>query len=320
MRLRTLVSRTLVASVLFLAAWAPGLTAQEAVAGENVVPVYEGWERNDDGSINLIFGYYNRNWEEQLHVPIGEANRMEPGNPDQGQPTYFYPRRNRFIFRIRVPGDFGDKELVWTLATNGKTERTYATLKPGYFVDKIVVMNNNGAGGSGGGGYNINENQTPTLKVDGPKTRSARVGEPVVLTAFGNDDGVPKRRMIRLPFGPQPQAPGGEASGIPANYRMPRVGSRCCADSASGLRLAWYVYRGVGEHVAFDPEQISVWEDYRDGRNSPYSAGWEPPAVPEDGKYVSRVTFTEPGSYVLRVQLHDGGLDATDEITFNVTR
>ena len=33
--------------------------------------------------------------------------RIEPGGPDQGQPTHFLPRRNRFVFRIRVPKDFG---------------------------------------------------------------------------------------------------------------------------------------------------------------------------------------------------------------------
>ena len=30
-------------------------------SGQNVVPVYEGWERNPDGSFNMVFGYMNRN-------------------------------------------------------------------------------------------------------------------------------------------------------------------------------------------------------------------------------------------------------------------
>ncbi|MDX1383194.1 MAG: hypothetical protein R3190_06080, partial [Thermoanaerobaculia bacterium] len=117
---------------------APPAAAQNYAKGRNVVPVYEGWERNDDGSFNLVFGYMNRNWEETLDVPIGPDNTIEPGGADQGQPTHFLPRRNRFVFRIRVPSDFADGEVVWTLTTRGKTEKAYATLKPDYFMDKLV--------------------------------------------------------------------------------------------------------------------------------------------------------------------------------------
>ena len=30
--------------------------------GQDVVPVFEGWERNADGSFNMVFGYMNRNY------------------------------------------------------------------------------------------------------------------------------------------------------------------------------------------------------------------------------------------------------------------
>ena len=52
------------------------------------------------------------------------------------------------MFTVRVPNDFGTKELVWTLTTNGKTERAYATLKPDYFIDDTLIMANNGAAGA----------------------------------------------------------------------------------------------------------------------------------------------------------------------------
>ena len=107
-----------------------GIGAQESFSsGQNIAPVYEGWEQNPDGSFNLVFGYFNRNWEEEIDVPIGADNTIEPGGPDQGQPTHFLPRRNRFLFRIRVAKDFGKREIVWTLTSHGKTERAYATLK-----------------------------------------------------------------------------------------------------------------------------------------------------------------------------------------------
>jgi hypothetical protein len=107
--------------------------AQSYASGQNVSPAYEGWEQNGDGSFNFLFGYMNRNWEEELDVPIGPDNDIEPGGPDQGQPTRFLPRRNRFVFRVRVPADFGNREMVWTLTARGKTEKAYATLRPRLF-------------------------------------------------------------------------------------------------------------------------------------------------------------------------------------------
>ena len=82
--------------------------------GQSVSPAYEGWWPNEDGSVTMFFGYMNSNWLEEFDIPVGPDNNIEPGGPDQGQPTHFYPRRNPFLFTIRVPKDFGDKELIWT--------------------------------------------------------------------------------------------------------------------------------------------------------------------------------------------------------------
>ncbi len=98
--------------------------------GQIVSPAYEGWWPNEDGSFTLFFGYMNSNWEQEFEVPVGPDNYFtltEPGGlddlelealdavmADQGQPAHFYPRRNPFLFTIRAPGDFGDKEWVWT--------------------------------------------------------------------------------------------------------------------------------------------------------------------------------------------------------------
>src|SRR5215208_5898902 len=71
--------------------------------GQNVVPVFEGWERNSDGTLTMVFGYFNRNLVEEPIVPIGPNNRFEPGEPDRGQPGHFYPRRQQFIFSVNVP-------------------------------------------------------------------------------------------------------------------------------------------------------------------------------------------------------------------------
>ena len=71
---------------------------------------------------------FNRNWDREFDVPIGPDNLIEPAGPDQGQPSHFFPRRNQFAFGVDVPADFGDREVVWMLTTNGITERAYATL------------------------------------------------------------------------------------------------------------------------------------------------------------------------------------------------
>jgi len=64
-------------------------------SGQDIQPVYEGWVRNADGTFTMVFGYLNRNWVEEPAIPAGPDNKLEPGDPDRGQPTYFLPRRQR---------------------------------------------------------------------------------------------------------------------------------------------------------------------------------------------------------------------------------
>src|ERR1700687_3496842 len=78
--------------------------------GQDVVPAYEGWLRNSDGTFTFVFGYFNRNWQEELLIPAGPNNKIDPGPEDRGQPTCFLPRRQRWLFRVQVPADWGQKE------------------------------------------------------------------------------------------------------------------------------------------------------------------------------------------------------------------
>ena len=185
----------LVALGRFVGRAVPVATEQERYDfGQTLSPAYEGWEVNDDGSFNLVFGYMNRNWEQTPYVPVGPDNYFEPGEADRGQPTYFLPRRNRFVFRIPVPADFGEQELVWTVTVNGTTEKAYATLKRDYYIDHLVVQANYGAGGAAGTTPELPDNETPTLDIEGPAQRTVRVGEPLALTAVSTDDGKPRAR------------------------------------------------------------------------------------------------------------------------------
>ena len=80
-------------------------------SGQGVAPVYEGYDVNPDGSYNMWFGYMNRNYEEELDIPVGPNNQFEPGG-DRGQPAHFVVRRHKDVFKVVVPKDFGDQARV----------------------------------------------------------------------------------------------------------------------------------------------------------------------------------------------------------------
>ena len=83
----------------------------------------------------ILLGYYNRNKTQELDIPIGPDNRIEPDGPDYGQPTHFYTGRQHGVFAIKVPKDFGNKKLTWTLTANGQTSTISFWLNPPYWVN-----------------------------------------------------------------------------------------------------------------------------------------------------------------------------------------
>ena len=122
-RSRTMIRRVLGVAMAVALGAAVTAPAQNLTytKGQNVSPAYEGWEEDSAGRKFFVFGYMNRNWEEELDVPVGPDNRFTTGAADQGQPTHFLPRRNRFIFRVPVPAGFTEKdELVWSSDHQGQ--------------------------------------------------------------------------------------------------------------------------------------------------------------------------------------------------------
>jgi hypothetical protein len=297
--------------------------------GQNIAPAYEGWEQHPDGSRYFLFGYMNRNWEEEMDIPIGPDNSFNVGGADRGQPTHFLPRRNRFVFKVPVPADFGPKdELVWTLTAHGKTEKAYATLRPDYVVDDVVKASETGALGAGTSSPEIRGNKPPVVGVEELRSRTVKAGQPVTLVAHVTDDGVPKPRDFARLLAQQARATQGTTSsgsagvaggtGLDRNPAM-RPPTRITVGKSLGLHVSWFVYRGAGR-VTFDPPQIKVWEDTRAGANSPWAPLWVAPALPADGNVPVQVTFEEPGTYVLRCRADDGALVADEELTITVTR
>lgn len=287
------------------------------ISGQSVAPVFHGWLENPDGTFDMYFSYINRNWQEQVDIPVGPNNNITPApfGPDAGQPTHFFPRINRWQFTVRVPKDFGSKEIVWTLTAHGETNRAYGSLNPGYAVDDFLIMHEFGNSERG--------HKYPVLQVEGPKQRTAKVGQPVQLVAVATDPNpVPE---LGRGAGRGGAAAGGRAAGPVTEIRPGSIGGDFVRSTARGLRLAWFLYRGPAERVSagavdtvkFDPPIFKNWEDQRGG--SPWSPNFVVPPVPAGNKWVHTVTFTAPGTYVLRAQAHDGFLFANDNITFTVT-
>lgn len=228
--------------------------------GQNVVPVFEGWVPNPDGTISLVFGTWNRNWEETVFIPVGPDNHFDPGGPDRGQPTAFAPRRGKNLFEVVVPKDFGDKEVVWTLTSRGKTEKAYGKLVKEEVLTRHMVLaggslNAAAAAGNDDQGDESDPNKPPAVTITSPQSITGPGNATVAATI--TDDGV---------------APRGGGGG----------GGR-----ARKLRVNWSVYRGPGV-VIFKPERSDL----------PAATGGQISTVASfktPGTYVLRATATDVG-------------------------
>lgn len=128
-----------VASLCIIAGIA-AVSAQNRIrhaSGQSVTPSFEGWFENPDGTFNLVFGYFNRNFEEELEIPTGPNNKIEPGPADQGQPTHFLPERQVGVFVLVVPKDFGKKTVTWTLASRSETFSIPGYLRPEWRLEAL---------------------------------------------------------------------------------------------------------------------------------------------------------------------------------------
>ena len=197
--------------------------AERISRGRDVTPAYEGWRRNPDGTFTMYFGYMNRNYEEELDIPIGPDNNVDPGG-DRRQPTHFYPRRNRFLFTVVVPKDWGlEKKVVWSLTSRGKTNVAKGWLQAEWEInDESVMMNT-------GGGADL-QNKPPVITGPGPQTVGLQ--NAVTLTAVARDDGRPNPKRVAVD--PEGNPVGGQ-----------------------GLSLRWIHYRGPAG-VTLDPATTAV--------------------------------------------------------------
>ncbi len=234
--------------------------------GSSVTGAFEGWYYNKDGSQSLLLGYFNRNTRQELDIPVGPNNRVEPGGPDLGQPTHFLAGRQWGVFSIRVPKDFGTKKLTWTLVANGQTNTITMHTKPDWIVEPFVDP--------------ASKNTPPVLRFEPPggsaptfsgppsgiaARYTASVAVPLPLTTWITDEGP----TVNIP--------------TPSNRRG-RGASGASIPTPPPIAVVWSLFRGPAA-VQFDNAR---------------------PAIDKaDGKAVTTATFTAPGDYILRVQGND---------------
>jgi hypothetical protein len=251
-------------------------------SGQDIVPYFEGWIRNADGTFDLVFGYFNRNWEEEIAIAPGPDNTIEPAGPDRDQPTYFLPRRQGWVYRLRVPSDFGKGVVTWTIRANGKTEKAYGELLPVEEITERIVMTR--------GNLNPGDddpNKPPTIAIASASTASMDAPFAFALTAAVSDDGLPKPRPAAPVRTPQP----GDAATIQAQANS------SASARPRGLNVTWMQLRGPAK-VRFDRAgAIAV----------------------ENGKAETIARFAERGTYVLRATANDGALSTKADVTITVS-
>lgn len=291
---------TAVAGACIVAMLAPHMAAQVSDrlpiplkpfgdSGEAIYPSFEGWGLSQDGnSYYIVLGYKNRNRKQVVEVPVGPNNRIEPGGPDYGQPTVFQPGRQTSIFAIKVPKDFGDKKLTWTLVANGQPTSITFYLNREYNMSLYKEE--------------ANGNVPPHMKaspnepmVSGPttgfiQTLTAKVGQPLPLKLWVSDappteqnwETILSARGRRPPtFTPSQVAIiEGRVIGVPA--APPPANTPAPPD----MTVVWTKMRGPGTVTMSPPDGV------------PLVTNGNPDTVVEAN---ATATFSVPGEYVLRV-------------------
>ena len=302
-----------VVALLFVVTGGDGARAQTLfLKGQTIQPVFEGWEKNPDGTFSMLFGYMNRNYEETPHIPVGPDNSFSPGPSDRGQPTHFYARRQSYVFRVTVPADWGQKDLVWTVNHNGKALTALGTLLPHWVLDEGVWRANRGAGVNGRLGAKMIPNERPVARLVGSDNLTVNLREPVTLTVTATDDGKPGPRP------PRPPRRGGEGLNTTPTVIVPGLptigGNRSGAGSGVGGPTDQNM---VKTSLAYETGLAVTFLHYR----GPGKVTFEPMAMPikSGGQAaVTRARFSEAGTYVIRAMADDSSYTTPVDITVTV--
>jgi hypothetical protein len=309
--MRSVLRRSTCTLALVLALAANAHAQTLFLSGQSVQPIFEGWQENPDGTFSFLFGYLNRNYEEEPFIAVGANNTFEPGPADRGQPTHFYPRRQQFVFSVTVPADWGKRELVWTVTHNGQKSTAVGSLAPVWMLEEGVWKANRGSGINGRRSKAVPVNKPPSVTLVGSDTVSVTLPQTLTLTVVASDDGNPGPRKPRGAV----RRPGDQTAdskempvaitGLPSRNRQagPTTQDMVLARNAyeTGLAVTWLHYRGPGS-VTFEPMTRPI----------------KPEGAALTGQAMTTVHFSEPGAYIIRVVGDDGNLTNGTNVTVTV--
>lgn len=157
--------------------------------GQPVIPLYDGWFQNEDGSKSICFSFLNMNTNESIDVPLGERNYLSTEEYDALLPTHFDPlpieyRHVFCAFSVTVPATFGvNDEIWWHLNTHGEELKVPGKVILPYVMDEpssggrgglapLISFSPNGEGARGRRGITYDQ------------VLAARVGQPLELQAW----------------------------------------------------------------------------------------------------------------------------------------
>jgi hypothetical protein len=236
--------------------------------GAGITPAYEGWYENPDGTKSFLIGYLNRNRARAVDVPIGPNNRIEPGGPDQGQPTHFLAGRQVGMFIVTVPKEFTpEQRITWTINFNGETNSIPFRMHTDYNVSPFKIQHSTAV-----------DNTPPRIRfeergqtIQGPianpvraLTRTTSVAKPLSLNVWAEDDGHYS-----------------SGSNTPVKNPPPPV------------VITWSKYRGPGT-VTFEKDKPQL--DVLTGGNIGQAFS---------GRGATTASFSEPGEYYLHMTAND---------------
>ena len=239
--------------------------------GRAVSPFFEGWYENPDGTFTLSFGYFNRNTEEAVNLPVGPDNFIAPTDYDGVQPTLFTPGRETGVFTVTVPGNFARNggRVVWTLRSRARSPHSV----PG----KVGVE-----------AYRLHYGPTamgsfpPMLKLhrDGPELWGP-------MTIAGD------ARLVSARSGSEVWRPAGS------------VGNPLALAASVGTPVALTVW--VTDRLDPDAERDPLrggarWYTHQGPALALFSEERPEPDEEAGNRATTTVTFSEPGEYVLRVR------------------
>jgi hypothetical protein len=261
-------------------------------SGQPVIPIFEGWYTNEDGTYDLCFGFFNLNREESLDIPIGENNFIEPSRFNGLQPTHFPALgwgdssgrpgrmvREYCVFAVNVPSDIGSERVWWNLRIDGQTYRV-----PGHITSRPWNVDNL-----------VNSVGVSVMDFDQDAIQGVLTA-PIVR--FIEPAGAATRGKGGVTVGPFTTRVGAPLS-LTISVTHPDEGTVAFGDldpDEEGVlaeqSLKWSQFSGPAAMTSFRPQR------------SRFEVG------PEPTEQTTEVTFDQPGDYVLLVQVLNGSFSS----------